>query len=133
LNQYGYEEKRQYLIPLYTHHGPIVYLNKPKFIKAGNVPEGYALRWIAHDPSVDIATFYYLNRAANYRDYRNALRYYIAPAQNFAFASIDNDIALSAGGYFPRKHPGHGMLNTTGRPEFHLSRTPLLKILKEGL
>ena len=104
---------------LYTHHGPVVYINKPNFVKADNVPEGYALRWIAHDPSVDIATFYYLNRAANYRDYRNALRYYIAPAQNFAFASVDNDIALSAGGYFPRKHPGHGKFLLDGTNADH--------------
>lgn len=92
----------------YTHHGPVVYLDKPKFVKAHNVPEGYALRWVAHDPSVDIATFYYLNRAQNYSDYRKALSYYIAPAQNFAFASVENDISITPNGYFPKKRQGHG-------------------------
>ncbi|MGX5687981.1 penicillin acylase family protein [Arcticibacter tournemirensis] len=93
----------------YTHHGPVVYLNKPKnFTKARNIPQGYALRWIAHDPSVDVATFYYLNRANNYADYRKALAYYTAPAQNFVFASIDNDVAISPNGYIPLKWHAQG-------------------------
>lgn len=92
----------------YTHHGPVVYLTRPNFAKANNIPEGYALRWVAHDPSVDIATFYYLNRASNYTDYRKALSYYIAPAQNFVFASNENDISITPNGYFPLKSPGHG-------------------------
>jgi penicillin G amidase len=93
---------------LYTHHGPVVYEQKPDFIKAKNVPEGYALRWIAHDPSVDIATFYHLNRATNYNDYRKALAFYTAPAQNFVFASVENDISITPNGYFPLKARGHG-------------------------
>lgn len=93
----------------YTHQGPVVYSTKPaNFLKAANVPDGYALRWIAHDPSVDIATFYYLNRAKNYADYRKALSYFSAPAQNFAFASTANDIAITANGWFPLKWPDHG-------------------------
>ncbi|WP_207428613.1 penicillin acylase family protein [Pedobacter sp. SYSU D00535] len=99
----------------YTHHGPVVYTQKPKnFGKASNIPAGYALRWIAHDPSVDVATFYYLNRAKNYNDYRKALTFYTAPAQNFAFASVENDIAITANGYFPLKRSGHGKFLLNG-------------------
>ncbi len=95
----------------YTHQGPVVYLNEQKpgsFAKADNIPEGYALRWIAHDASNDTRTFYMLNRAKNYSDYREALKYYAAPAQNFAFASIDDDIAITPSGYFPLKWNDHG-------------------------
>lgn len=110
----------------YTHYGPVVYQSKPKFIKAQNVPEGYALRWVAHDPSVDIATFYYLNRAQNYSNYRKALSYYIAPAQNFAFASIANDIAITPNGYFPLKPDGHGkfLLDGTRKENDWKTRVP---------
>lgn len=97
---------------LYTHHGPVVYTEKDKpksyFSKFHNIPVGHALRWVAHDPSNDIETFYLLNRANNYADYRAALRRYTAPAQNFIFASIDNDIAITPNGYFPLKWPGQG-------------------------
>ncbi|WP_423148998.1 penicillin acylase family protein [Rubrolithibacter danxiaensis] len=96
---------------LYTHHGPIVYLEKQKpenFAKVKNVPVGDALKWVAHLPSEDLNTFYLLNRAQNYDDYRKALTYYTAPAQNFVFASADNDIAITPNGYFPLKYKDQG-------------------------
>lgn len=95
----------------YTHHGPVVYLadQKPaRFSKADNIPEGHALRWIAHDASNDTRTFYMLNRAKNYTDYRKALTYYTAPAQNFVFASVENDISITPNGYFPLKWENQG-------------------------
>ncbi|MNK12368.1 Acyl-homoserine lactone acylase QuiP precursor [compost metagenome] len=93
----------------YTHHGPVVYLQKVKdFSKAKNIPVGNALRWIAHDKSNELKTFYLLNRGKNYNDYRNALTYYTAPAQNFIFASTENDIAITANGKFPLKWKDQG-------------------------
>lgn len=93
----------------YTHQGPVVYLQKPeKFSKAQNIPIGNALRWIAHDKSNELKTFYLLNRGKNYNDYRKALTYYTAPAQNFVFASVDNDIAITANGKFPLKWKDQG-------------------------
>ncbi|RYZ33332.1 MAG: penicillin acylase family protein, partial [Sphingobacteriales bacterium] len=92
----------------YTHHGPVVYLDKPKYGKAANVPTGSALRWIAHDRSNELLTFYKLNRGKNYSDYREALTYYSAPAQNFVFASAENDIAITANGKFPLKYKDQG-------------------------
>ena len=93
----------------YTHHGPVVYLEKPKsFAKANNIPVGSALRWIAHDKSNELKTFYLLNRGKNYNDYRKALTYFTAPAQNFIFASADNDIAITANGKFPLKWKNQG-------------------------
>ncbi len=92
----------------YTHQGPVVYLQKANFAKAGNVPVGDALRWIAHDESNELMTFYYLNRGKNYDDYRKALTHYTAPAQNFVFASVDNDIAITPNGKFPLKWKNQG-------------------------
>ncbi len=92
----------------YTHHGPVVYFRKPDLSLAKPVPVGHALRWIAHDRSNDLMTFYHLNRGANYADYRKALTFYTAPAQNFIFASVDNDIAITANGKFPLKYKDQG-------------------------
>ncbi|MES3017383.1 MAG: penicillin acylase family protein [Bacteroidota bacterium] len=95
----------------YTHHGPIVYTTEQRpdnFSKINNIPTGHALRWVAHDGSNDVKTFYKLNRAKNYTDYRQALTYYSAPAQNFVFASVENDIAITPNGYFPSKWKGQG-------------------------
>jgi penicillin amidase len=96
---------------LYTHHGPIVYTSQQRpnnFSKINNIPTGHALRWVAHDGSNDTRTFFMLNRAKNYTDYRKALTYYSAPAQNFIFASVDNDIAITPNGYLPLKWNGQG-------------------------
>jgi penicillin amidase len=92
----------------YTHHGPVVYFQRPKYGKANNVPLGSALRWIAHEKSNELMTFYKLNRGKNYDDYRKALTYYTAPAQNFVFASVDNDIAITPNGKFPLKWKDQG-------------------------
>jgi len=93
---------------LYTHHGPIVYFQKPNYGRANNVPTGHALRWIAHEKSNEMKTFYLMNRAKNYNDYRNALPYFTAPAQNFIFASANNDIAITPNGKFPLKWKNQG-------------------------
>ncbi|RYU91261.1 penicillin acylase family protein [Mucilaginibacter terrigena] len=94
---------------LYTHHGPVVYDNA-EIAKKGrpNIPVGNALRWIAHDESDEFKTFYLLNRAKNYADYREALKYFTAPAQNFIFASADNDIAITPNGKLPLKYKDQG-------------------------
>ena len=107
---------------LYTHHGPIVYVEGEKptaFAKSNNIPVGYALKWIAHQPSNDIKTFYELNRAKNHSDYKAALLHYVAPAQNFIFASKENDIAITPNGYFPLKWKGQGKFLLDGSNPAH--------------
>jgi penicillin amidase len=52
--------------------------------------------------------FYLLNRGKDYSDYRKALTYFTAPAQNFIFASNDKDIAITPNGKFPLKYKDQG-------------------------
>ncbi|WP_420151305.1 penicillin acylase family protein [Spirosoma sp.] len=91
----------------YTHHGPLVYEPGAKPFRP-TIPTGYAARWIAHEPSNEMRCFYLLNRAKNFSDYRKALAYYVAPAQNFIFADNENDIAISPNGRFPLKWKDQG-------------------------
>jgi penicillin amidase len=97
---------------IYTHHGPVVY---DRNFHSENEKNNYALRWLAHDPSVSLKTFYQLNRGRNYRDYEQALTYFTGPAQNFAFASVQNDIAITVQGKYPvrRKNEGRFLLDGT--------------------
>ncbi|MDR3693897.1 penicillin acylase family protein [Mucilaginibacter sp.] len=95
---------------LYTVHGPVVYdssAEKPKD-RHVNIPVGDALRWIAHDESDEFMCFYLLNRGKDYNDYRKALTFFTAPAQNFIFASSDKDIAITPNGKFPLKYKDQG-------------------------
>jgi len=94
----------------YTHQGPIPYLdNKPEGLPmTANIPEGYALNWVAHLPSNEIKTFFELNMASDYEDYRHALSHFVAPAQNFVYADRKGDIAITPNGLFPLKENRQG-------------------------
>jgi len=95
----------------YTHHGPVSYTKNSKakeFDMIKNIPENYALKWVAHLPSNEIKTFYELNKAQNYADYRHALAYFSAPAQNFVFADRQGDISITSNGLFPLKEKRQG-------------------------
>lgn len=97
---------------VYTHHGPVVYDHS---FHGESEKNNYAFRWIAHDESLELKTFYLLNRAKNHRDYMAALDYFTGPAQNFAFASTAGDIAMRIQGKFPvrRKYEGKFVLDGT--------------------
>ncbi|AQG82069.1 penicillin acylase family protein [Spirosoma montaniterrae] len=103
---------------LYTHHGPIMYEENEKPY-AKNVPVGYAARWIAHEASNDFLTYYLLDRAKNHADYRKALSFYSAPAQNFVFADVAKDIAISPNGRFPLKWKNQGKFLLDGTNPAH--------------
>jgi penicillin amidase len=97
---------------IYTHHGPIVY---DESYHQENESAHFAFRWIAHDPSNEMMTFYKLNRAASHNDYMKALDSYSSPGQNFVFASVSGDIAMRIQGKYPvrRKEEGKFVLDGT--------------------
>lgn len=94
----------------YTHHGPVVF---DESFHQESESAHFAFRWMAHDASNEIMTFYKLNRAGNHRDYMEALDHYASPAQNFAFASVNGDIAMRIQGKYPvrRKEEGKFILD----------------------
>ncbi|MDX2301354.1 MAG: penicillin acylase family protein [Microscillaceae bacterium] len=105
---------------LYTHHGPIAAQEKEKqFAAKNNFPTDAAFRWLAHDASNDLVTFYKLNRARNYQDYREALVHYSCPAQNFIFADVHKDIAITPNGKFPLKWKNQGKFVLDGSNPEH--------------
>ncbi len=87
----------------YSVWGPIVYDNDT--LPAANM----AFHWLANDVlKSSIKSFVLLNKAKNYDDYAKALEGYNVPAQNFAFACKNGDIALRLGGVFPIKAKEQG-------------------------
>jgi penicillin amidase len=97
---------------IYTHHGPVT--KAESNVNEERAPAYHAMRWIAHEPSNDMKTFYGLNRAANYDDYVTAMKDYTAPAQNFVFASNEGDIALWVNGLLPNKWEYQGRTVSDG-------------------
>jgi penicillin amidase len=90
---------------LYTHHGPITY---DRSFHGDNEKFLYAFRWISHDPSEEIITFYKLNKGKNFRDYSEALNHFGSPAQNFVFAAVQGDIAMRVQGKYPVRRSQEG-------------------------
>jgi penicillin G amidase len=96
----------------FTHHGPVMF---DESFHGDSEMKYFSMRWIAHDPSEEIITFFKLNRAKNHADYMDALNHYASPAQNFVFASVSGDIAMRIQGRFPvrRKEEGKYILDGT--------------------
>jgi penicillin amidase len=90
---------------IYTHHGPVSY---DYTFKGNGEKEGYAMKWIGLTGGNNQRTLLDLNSAKNYDDYLKALDHWVAPAQNFVFASTQGDIALWIQGLFPNKWKGQG-------------------------
>ena len=90
---------------VYTEHGPIRF---DRNFKGKNNRTDLAYRWISHDASNEMRTFYELNKGRNLSDYHRALDHYASPAQNFVFASVHGDIAMRIQGKFPVRRPNEG-------------------------
>lgn len=104
---------------LFTQHGPVVYDRSYSDPDTAG-PINVAMRWAGHDSTNEISTFYQLNRAKNYDDYRKAIRTYACPGQNFVFAAKDGDIAITQQGRFPVKWKGQGEVVMDGADQLHL-------------
>lgn len=96
---------------IYTHHGPVFEVESAT---GEGEPVYHALRWIAHESSNDLRTFYGFNKMQDLEDYKEAVRNYTAPAQNFVFADSTGDIALWISGKLPKKWQFQGRTVSDG-------------------
>jgi penicillin amidase len=89
-----------------TRHGPII-------VKFGG--NRYALRWTALDPQANLAdSFYMINYARDWNDFRAALRNYSGPAFNMIYADVKGHIGYYGTGRFPIRKTGEGKLPYDG-------------------
>ncbi len=88
----------------YTVWGPVVYTND----SIGR--HDMALRWLGHDESDphELSAFVNVNKAKNWQEFKEALKTYNLPSQNFAFACTDGDIGLQVNGLLPIKEKEQG-------------------------
>ena len=83
---------------VYTVFGPVTYDHS---FRSSSQKNGYARRWLDHDPSDAFQMFYNINKAKSFDDYMSALNYFSSPAQNIIFASVKGDIAHRVQGKYP--------------------------------
>ncbi len=86
-------------------------------------------RWTGFEESDEIKCFFGINTAKNWDDFKNALKDFCVPAQNFIYADIYGNIGYRAGGKIPIRKtnvnnsfifPGEDELNWTGFIDFDI-------------
>lgn len=108
---------RDSLLPIHrtvrvSRHGPLLSDALPRHSRDAH--RGLALRWIAHEPTVEVAGVMAVNRARTREDLREALRLFACPAQNFVYADTDGNIGYQLAGWIPIRRKGKGQLPVPG-------------------
>ncbi|MGZ5222160.1 MAG: penicillin acylase family protein, partial [Chitinophagaceae bacterium] len=91
----------------YSVFGPVMYDNS--FSNVSSDGKAIAVRWKAHDPSNELLMWWWLDRAKNYEDYAEAIKYFTCPVQNIVFACKRGNIAIWQQGAVPLRWPGQGV------------------------
>lgn len=84
----------------FTRRGPVVSQLK------GISNETISMRWVGNEPSNEVRTVYRLNYGANWNDFKEAVRTFVAISQNIVFADTAGNIGLYCSAGVPeRKGP----------------------------
>ncbi len=72
----------------FTHRGPII----SSFKEISH--HSLSMRWIGNEFSNEVRSVYWLNRARNWEEFKNAARYFFVLSQNIIYADVDGNIGL---------------------------------------
>ena len=79
-----------------------------------------AMKWTGHVLSDETLAFIKLNKAQNWTQFREALKDFAIPGQNFMYADVEGNIGLQATGLIPIRNDRNGfMLRDAANPEHH--------------
>lgn len=85
----------------FTHRGPVI---SQFHNESGRV---ISMRWTGNDDSNEVLAVYQLNRARNWKQFREAATGFISLGQNIVYADVDGNIGLQTAAGLPvRKNPG---------------------------
>lgn len=92
-----------------SRHGPIM---TPVL---EGVTQSLALQWTAtREPSHVIEAILRLDRASNWNEFREGLKFFDVPAQNFVYADVDGNIGYQMPGNIPIRAKGDGSAPVPG-------------------
>ncbi|MCS7057499.1 MAG: penicillin acylase family protein [Meiothermus sp.] len=93
-----------------SEYGPLISDLGPALLRFGLTPgvpltsekQAVAVRWTGLDPDdTTLDAYLGMNRAGSAAEFREALRRYVAPMQNFVYADVDGNIGYIAPGRLP--------------------------------
>ncbi|MBN2553360.1 MAG: penicillin acylase family protein [Spirochaetales bacterium] len=73
-----------------------------------------SLRWTALEPGQLHRAVFMLDKAGNWEEFREALRYWDVPAQNIVYADVEGNIGYQVPGLHPIRAKGHGLAPVPG-------------------
>jgi len=82
---------------LETVHGPLITWKG----------ERYAMRWLGNNVTLEAVALYYMGKAKNLDEFKEALRFFTVPSQNTVYADVYGNIAYFAIGYLPIRSGGY--------------------------
>ena len=95
-----------------TRHGPILN-DVVKSLR--NSPDAVAMKWTAIQPGANVMpALLTIDRAQNWAEFREALKHWDVPSQNFIFADVDGNIGYQSPGLIPIRAGGDGSLPVPG-------------------
>ena len=98
-----------------TRHGPLLGSALPDDPSA----RSWALRWTGQAKRSGIRALLALQRAANWSEFREALRGYHSPASSFLYADVDGNIGLQIAGDLPIRTIPTEFLPVPGRTRYY--------------
>jgi penicillin amidase len=128
----------------YTVQGPVISdLKKRSLVDPGGKDDFYkdkimTFRWTGFETSDEIFSFYRINKAKNWDEFREALKDFGTPGLNFIYADTAGNIGYHAAGKIPvRKTNSYGYIYpSTDEPEWtgfiEFDRMPSMFNPKEG-
>ena len=98
-----------------TRHGPIIndVIGGPEEEWSFGW-EPLALSWTALQPGTMMRSVLMLDQAGNWDEFREALRYWDVPSQNFVYADVEGNIGYQSPGRIPIRANGNGSMPVPG-------------------
>ncbi|HXB94989.1 MAG TPA: penicillin acylase family protein, partial [Puia sp.] len=111
--------------PLYdtvatTVFGPVMFDQRFMGYSDVSSTHAYAVRWKPVDTSDEMITFGRFQSMHNYSEYKEALKTFHSPGQNFAFADKAGEVAIWQQGEFPAKWKEQGLFVMPGQDSSYM-------------
>jgi penicillin amidase len=104
----------------YTRHGPILSDVDEDLMALSEVEDSpdydiaVSLRWTALEPGTIYKSIRAIDIASDWTDFRNALRDWDVPSQNFVYADVEGNIGYQTPGRIPIRRTGDGRVPAPG-------------------
>ncbi|MFQ6617170.1 MAG: penicillin acylase family protein, partial [Fidelibacterota bacterium] len=89
---------------LLTSRGPLISKWLP------DAKRSLSMQWTALEPGILMKSIIDLNRASNWEEFKEALKFFSVPAQNFVYADTAGNIGYVMAGKVPLRKKGKGLL-----------------------